>query len=270
MIKLYLKIFFFSSLLINYGKLSGQTSDFTAKLRIDIPASIFTTDHLGNIYIGYESNLTKYDATGTKTSTWSSGNNGVITYIDAGDPLKLIVFCGDFGVVHILDRNLAPASTPVNLTDFNISPPVIICSTSEGGFWLYNPLFAQLQRFDANLKPVFQSPDLYYNGSSPEEPFFMQEHEKNIYLNDLVNGLFVTDKFGTIKRIFPLKNLRTFQCFASDIIFLSSNNIVYFNFNTLKERLLPIPSGNILDVRTDGKHLYILDNKGVSVYNTDF
>lgn len=261
---------FLSILLMCNIKIDAQQSDFALLLKIEANATLFTIDILGNIYVVNENIITKYNKNGKKLSSWSSVNNGIITSIDASDPMKILVHFGEFGVITLLDNTLSPISASVSLSELGYIPPLNVCSASEGGFWIFDKSEAQLHQYSSNLKTIIKSPEIRFNNYLLPEPSFMLEHNNNIYISDTAKGVIITDKYGTVIRTLPFTNIKKFHCYNNNFIYCENNNIVFFNINTLKKTILSIPFSNFYEVKTDNNRIYILNNKGVNVYKLLF
>lgn len=268
MIRLFVISFFYFLLCVL--KINAQDSDFSLIFKIDTPSESFTTDIFGNIYIINGNIITKYNKNGQKISSWSSNNKGRITFADASDPMKILVYSGEFGVITLLDNTLTPVAGPVFLSELGYLPPLKVCSASEGGFWIFDNSEAQLHRYSNSLKSVVKSPEIRFNDLSIPEPSFLLEHNNNIYISDTAKGLIITDKYGTIIRTLPLKNIYDFHCLNNNLIYQEDNNVIFLNINTFKKNILSIPFSDFSGIRTDNDRLYLINNKGLRVFKMNY
>ncbi len=250
--------------------IKSQTSDFSEILRIDATADFFTVDVLGNIYLINNDYLTKYNKSGKVLSNWSSKNKGRITSVDTSDPMKILVNCGDFGIITLLDNNLNPVSEQISLAEMGFIPPFIVCNASEGGFWLFDNLQLQLIKFSNNLKIIVKSPEIKINENIPPQPVFMLEYNNNVFISDTNYAVLITDKYGALIRTLPIKKVKEFHCYNNYLIYNDVKNINFLNLNTLNTSCLSVPYDNYKSIKTDRNKLYILDNKGISIFNLSF
>ena len=75
-------------------------------LMIPQNTSFATADNFSNTYLvnGYE--LQKYDSTGLFVSRYSNNRLGRVGFVDATNPLKILIWYTDFQTAVFLDRNL--------------------------------------------------------------------------------------------------------------------------------------------------------------------
>ena len=87
------KIYF---LLITLTAFAFVTDQFSLVKTISIKTDFITTDNLGNCYAVRGNILEKYDYKGTLLKTYSNKQYGKISFVDATNPLKLLVFYNGF------------------------------------------------------------------------------------------------------------------------------------------------------------------------------
>src|ERR1044071_2201469 len=77
-------------------------------ISINIESTFITTDYLQNAYvINSQNSLVKFDSAGNKLFTYNSTRRGQLKFVDATNPLKLILSYPDFGDVVMLDNTLS-------------------------------------------------------------------------------------------------------------------------------------------------------------------
>jgi len=266
--KLFIKLFIITLSLIS-GNIVAQKSDFKAVLKINYSASNFETDIFGNIYMINNNKITKFNSNGEIITSWASNNMSQITSIDVSNPFKILVCFGNLGIVQLLDNFLTPISANISFTEIGLYPPIIVCNSYYGGFWIYNNSLFLLQKYDENLSLITKSHELKIN-DKPIEPYYITEFKNNVYISDTNIGIIITDKYGALIKIVPLNKIKEFNCYDDYIIYTNNDNIVFFNYNTLTQSSLKIPVKDVLKAQVKNNKLYVLNNQGLYVFNLSF
>ena len=137
----------FLSLILFFGHLlSGTCQDYQVVKTIEEFNGEFTTDYLGNIFLYSSGDLTRYDLNGNKTGIFSSREFGDISFVDATNPMKILVVYNDFSKAVLLDNGLA-ANVNFDLMLPGVPSFTIICSARDAGYWIYDPNNNQLIGF---------------------------------------------------------------------------------------------------------------------------
>lgn len=120
--------------------------------KINTLANYFTVDALQYVYLINSSNeIVRTDCSGTIYKTYSNKFLGTPTLIDAGNPLKILVFYPDYQTVIILDNQLSEIAE-LSLTGVKAGSgfqPSSICKhAGTDHIWMYDELSRKLIRFD--------------------------------------------------------------------------------------------------------------------------
>ena len=185
------------------------------------------TDTFGNIYVMSTNEISKYNAKGILQKTFSNKRYGKISFLDATNPLKILVYYKDFQQIVFLDDQLTLSNNPISLENLGYEQTSLVCSSMNNSFWLYNNQNNELVRYSKELQPLVKTGNLKQILQSDIKPNFIKEHNGNLYLNCPSFGILVFDIYGTFSKIIPLKNLAEF-----DIV---NGNVFYFENKTLKE-----------------------------------
>ncbi|MDD1475334.1 hypothetical protein MEO41_29325, partial [Dolichospermum sp. ST_sed4] len=73
---------------------------------------------------------------------------GNIGFVDASDPLKILLFYRDFGQIRFLDNSLSPQGNTILLDNIGFGSSTMVCSSDQNGIWLYEPVSFKLTRLD--------------------------------------------------------------------------------------------------------------------------
>lgn len=180
----------------------------------------YKIDRIGNAYFYDAKNaITKYETKIQRYTRYADLRSGKVSSIDVSNPLRVLVFYSDQGIVKFLDVNL----TEINSLQIRNTYPEgwisLVSSSNNNGIWMYDNLNRRLIKLDEQLNVVFQSGDLYLVLSQKINPTALFEYADELYLADAKNGVFVFDLFGGYKRTMPI--------FAENILQVESNKIIY-------------------------------------------
>ena len=109
----------------------------------------FTADNLGNIYgLTSGNQLKKIGLNGDSLAVFNDVRKyGKLFSVDASNPLRLVLFYKDFGIIVLLDRFLNLRTT-INLRTLNIFQVRAICQSYDNGIWLYDEQEAKLKKLN--------------------------------------------------------------------------------------------------------------------------
>jgi hypothetical protein len=187
--------------------------------------------------------------------------NGDISFVDAGDPFKILLFYEDFGLIEWLDNTLSPVSQ-IYLNEIGMDLASLACGSYQNGIWFYLPPFLQLKRLDQFLEPSDISGNLYKATGIEIKPNYMIERDNTLYLNDPIHGILILDKYGTFNKTIGIKGLESFQVFSRKIVFLENQQGKILDPAINEEGIIDLPVDNALTFRLSAgvkeKRLFVL------------
>lgn len=232
-------------LFLYFNSKSQQT--FTKLFSIPTEASIVSADILGNIYMVKGSEIVKYNVNGILCCTFSDRSYGAITSIDTRDPLRLLVFYKPFGIVLLLDNNLAEQSK-TELNALKIYDPLLVCSSEIQGMWVYDNATYRLYKFNAQLQAVSLSNDLRQDVMQNINPVMMSESDYWLVMRDQP-GLLVFDKMGNFFKSIKL-DAKGGQLIHDDWLYCNDDKLMRLNLrngeNTEVELPFPVINSSIV------------------------
>jgi hypothetical protein len=245
---------------------ANAQSDFKFIGKLEIVCTQFTIDPLGNIYIINGLNIQKYNKDLQKIADYSNAFLGNISFIDASDPLRILLYYREFNQAVWLDNFFQEIRSPVLLDDLGVEQAMLICSSSMNGFWIFNQLNNQLQYFDNNLNKIHES--IRLNPLTGEEkPVAMTEKNRMVYLNFPGTGILTFDQFGTYSRTLPIFPDLYFQVTDESILYLQKDTFKRYDLKTYKEEIIKLPeTENINSVMIRADNLFILEMDGILIY----
>jgi len=247
---------------------SIQDLNFTLIKSIPSSSSSITSDFLGNLYITKGNSLEKYDSEGELFKNLSNKNIGNLSFVDAHDPLKILLYYNSFQQIKYVDNMLAGSGNSISLDALGYSQTSLVCSSHNNGFWIYNPPTANLIRFDRNLKTSHQTGNINQLTGLVISPNFMTEQNNHLFVNNPLSGILVFDIYGTYSRTIPLKGLKEFQVSENEIFYFQDDKLKSYNLKTLEENEIVLPTSNVLMARTEKEKLYLLKEKSIDIYSS--
>lgn len=199
-------------------------------------------DDLGNIYVvGRDNSISLFRITGQKFA-FNEKSYGAVSNIDASNPLKVLVHYADANMLLILDNTLTEISR-INLEQLGVFGLNVVIGTSKmGGFWLYNPISQNLDRYAYNGQKVngTQLSSLFAN----IVPIHLFERDQKVYMSLDDGRLMVFDINGTYIYHLPAKLQinGAFQVEAGQIHFVRNDSLVTLNLESLEQKDLPLPT----------------------------
>jgi hypothetical protein len=225
-----------------------------------ISARSITTDELGNIYaIHTDNTLGRYNERGDSTGFYRSALNGNLSFVDATNPLRLLLYYRSFNKIQLLDRQLALKSE-VDLRNLRIYSPTAVATASDGNLWVYDPVNARILKLDESGGQVSESIDLRQQLSFVPKAAYLIERDRRLYLSDTARGILVFDQFATYITTLPFRNVGTFQAFDQQLVFARGDTLHSYDMQHFSEKLMPLPgqSEGIVDVCLNQRRLAIL------------
>lgn len=219
-----------------------------------------TTDELGNIYaIHTDNTLARYNSRGDSTGFYRSTLNGALGFVDATNPLRLLLYYPGFNKVQLLDRQLAFKSE-VDLRTLRIFSPTAVATASDGALWVYDPINAKLLKLDETGKQIAEGIDLRQQLSFVPRAAHLMERDRRLYLADTAHGILVFDQFATYISTLPFPGVAAFQAFDQQLVYGRGDTLRSYDMQTFRDKLLPLPrrEDGIVDVSLSQQGLAVL------------
>ncbi len=245
---------------INYG------NSFLFKELIKTDASFFTVDNLNNIYYLETGAIVKKEKSTGKTKHFSNPLYGQFNIIDSSDPLNILAFSSNMGIITFLDKNLVEKE-PYNPQDDLVSEkPELACNSRHEGFWIYYPGKWKFLRINRKNQVLASTPPMNKIGKKFSSPCFMIEKKSRLFVSDKNYGIFVFDIFGSFLFKIPVENICTFQIKNNKIIFHKNNHLYLYDFFLHEDSIFLLPEKKIKMVNINSPYIYLLTEKGIKKY----
>lgn len=233
-----------------------QTNDPVTRIKFTEQKSRLEIDGFGNMYVITDNEIVKYSATGNMQKKFSTKRYGKIDFVDAMNPLKILVYYKDFQQIMFLDDQLTETSSMISIETLGYEQTSVICSSTNNSFWLYDKQNNELLRFNSDLKALVKTGNLKRILDIDIKPNFMQEHNNYIYLNCPSEGILVFDIYGTFYKTIPLKKLKEFNIVNGDVFYYENNTLKQYQaqtFNTIEKQF---PDTLVKTVYWQNNHFY--------------
>jgi hypothetical protein len=198
-------------------------------------------DKFQNIYVTTsDPALVQFDEKGIKKSQFNEFKYGKFTLVDLNNPLSILIYYGDFGIVQILDRNLTLQSE-INLRSLGYQTNTAIGLGADNNIWFYNLEKLRLIKIDPTGKIIRKSNELI--GLIGKSIIKGQIWEQDNFLLARAPGFgwMLFDDFGGYIQTLPLPD-DEIQYFSNDkISYRTDDQINILDLNSMRVKSYPIP-----------------------------
>lgn len=257
------RLLLFSILLFTSGFISLS---YIHKATINTPVSYLTTDNLGNIYTINNDVLSKFYPNGNLFKTYNNKTLGKITYIDATNAMRPLVFYRDFYQVVFLDNTLTANGPVIDLLSLNFRQPQMVCTSSNNGIWVFDQLTQELYRLNQNFETTNKSGNLVQVLGNNINPIFLTEYNNMVYMSDNELGIMVFDIFGNYQKTLPIKTTDSFQITENKIYFTVDSVFYNYDFLSFEKEQIELPEKKFTFVRVEDNLLYISTKDTIKIF----
>lgn len=241
-----------------------QTSCFQANAQvvIDQAAESMAVDPQGNVYLIADAKLSKYASDGRLLSTYTNNMLGHISSIDADNPLKIMLFYKDAGVILFLDDQFAQIGDQIDLFAQGFSTISLAAYSSKSEIILYDEVNSELIILDMH----FNVKEKIHNNFEEFHPNRLFDvNEKMIVMQDAAQGVFFFDNFGTYEKNIMLLSENPIQIIENQIFYLAEKQLRSYDFQKLEGNILGnVPDGTKQALIYRDSYIF-LDDKGAFI-----
>ena len=242
-------------------------SNFSLIKTIDAESDFFTSDNQGNVYAVKGNELTKYDKTGKLLYKYSNKNFGNISFVDASNMLRVLVFYKDFLQVVLLDNTLSITGDPINIEKIGFQQTQLACSSHNNGIWIYDQQNFELIRFDNDMLKTQQTGNLTAALNVELQPDFMLEYDNKVYLNNPSTGILIFDVYGTYYKTIPVKNAKAIEPVGDWVYYMENDKVKAYNVKSTEEKEFNMPSEKFDNFRIELNVLMLHTPTSISLFS---
>jgi hypothetical protein len=230
----------------------------------------FTVDNIGNVYLLFQNGqLKKMQANGDSVAVFNNVRRFGKPYsIDAGNPLKVLLYFRDFGTIVILDRLLNNRSV-IDLRSQHLLQVNAIGQSYDNNIWIFDGLENKLRKIGDDGKLMDQSADLRMVFDSTPSPQIILDQDQAVYLYDTLKGVYVFDYYGGFKTRLPFTGWTDFRVINKSFFGRDGKFLYRYDPGNLNLQQMPIPqymSGAQKIIVVPGT-IYVLKDGELRIYS---
>lgn len=234
---------------------------------VNFEGQLHTIDKFGNIYVANGPRLTRFCNKGHITADFRSAFAGNITFIDASNPLQILIFYRDFNQVLFLSKNLIELSPAIVLGSIGVKNAELVCASEKGGFWVLDWLSREVKYFNQDFKLLNQTSLHGILNIVGDNPMFMTEHNSRLYISFPKSGVHYFDRLGTYLSYYPLGNVSEFQINMNHIVLVDYNKVKIFTKETGESQIIELNIDLPLkSARIEGDRLFVFTEQKIHIF----
>lgn len=225
--------------------------------KIVYPITSFTVGNLGELYtIDINNQLKKYDENGDSVGVFNQVTQyGKLSYVEAQNPWKVILFYENFSTIILLDKYLQVIGN-INLRSKNIFRVKAVTTSYDNNIWLFDEQDNKLKKIDDAGNLIFESVDLRLLFDEALTPQKIIDRDGYVYLYDPSHGLYQFDYYGSFKNKFTFLNWRGLSVQGKIIYGFDDDNMYQYEAPFPTVQVLPLPAA-----LQQSKHIQLMDHK---------
>lgn len=247
--------------------LAQQTApDFRLLYRAEAPVRFLTADPLGQVYvITPENELLQYNAQGGLAYKYQNFRHGELGWVDAGNPMNVLLFYPEFGQIVILDRTLSEIAQ-LNLPEMGFWNVRVIGRSADNQIWLYDPVQTLVRKISLTGESLAEGQPLSLLLPSPPFPLWITEQKQEVYMYDPEVGVLVFDPFGQFLKTIPTGAMEGLHVWNGEWTFWQHGELFLFQPLSLQTFHIGLPEPAITGVFQGGR-LVLQTPNGFAVYS---
>lgn len=248
------------------SQVSAQDTSYQLITEIKTSVTYFTTDALKNVYILNSDNiLQKYNIKGKLLFEYDQQNYGTVSYIDASNPLRVLVYYEEYLTATVLDRTLSELYV-FNLKDYDIFQVQAITGANDNGIWLYDEWTFQLKKISEQGTIERTSDDFSQVFSERISPKQLLISGNRMYINSPKVGILVFNFFGKYIQTIPLLIEKNFQLQNNQIIYFEGGQLHAYSLQSFQKTTINIQK-NVKNVQVVQQYLFLEMSEKVMIYS---
>lgn len=193
-------------------------------------------DRLEKIYVLYSDNtLDITNNLGLPTYTFANNQKGRISSVDVSNPLKVLVFFKDFGIVTVLDNTLSDVAS-IAMNEFGYDDVRAVAGSNDNNIWIYDAAQYQLIKIDNDGNELLASINLTELELNDLNPIDIVESGNKVYVVDEEIGIVVFDNFGQYIKLLPIAGLQEVYIDREVILYQRGKELISYNPKLIKNK----------------------------------
>jgi hypothetical protein len=270
-LKKYFRLFLLIVILFTGSILYAQDDSlFRFLKKVEYPISSFTVDNLGELYIiNIDNQLKKYNEKGDSVGVFNQVTKyGKLSYVEAQNPWKAILFYQDYLTIVLLDKYLN-VLTNINLRNQNIFRVNAVTTSYDNNIWLFDEQDNKLKKIDDNGNNLFETVDFRLLFDSVPTPQKIIDYDGFVYLYDPEKGLYTFDYYGSFKNRLSFLHWTDIEMIDKQIYGFDKDHLYRYAppFPDIKKYNLSPSLQNNNSIKVSNHRIYILKNQQLEIYS---
>lgn len=244
--------------------LKAQELDYTITLEAAIG---MTVDDAGNVFIAQaDKSVKKWNSEGDSIGEFRQVQYGAVSYLDATNPLELLVLYADFNRMLILDRLMSPKLN-IDFSKLGLYNTRVAAQSMDGKFWVFDQNANALKKFDQSFQLVIQSNDFRMDAGVYLQPTQLLERNSRVVLMDSLIGFVIMDRFGNFIELLNHTGAQWFQLLEDQLIWWDGDQLRAYHFVHKQLVEVSIPRfDKMVGLQVVQDKLYICTTDALRVY----
>lgn len=248
----------------------NQDTLFRFQRAINYPIVSFAVNNLGELYIINTNNqLKKINERGDSVGVFNQVTKyGKLSYVDAQNPWKTILFYENFSTIVLLDKYLNVV-TNINLRKQNIFGVKTVAASYDNNIWLFDEQENKLKKIDDAGKLLMETVDLRQLFDSVPSPVQIVDRDGFVYLYDPKNGVYVFDYYGSFKNKLTFPGWKGIAVIEKNLYGFDDTFLYSYGLGSLslKQYALPAAFKSYTSLKVGTNKIYFLKNNNLQIYS---
>ena len=237
--------------------------------KIEYPISSFTVDNLGELYIiNIDNQLKKYNEKGDSVGVFNQVTKyGKLSYVEAKNPWKAILFYQDYLTIVLLDKYLN-VLTNINLRNQDIFRVKAVTTSYDNNIWLFDEQDNKLKKIDDSGNRLFETVDFRLLFDSVPTPQKIIDYDGFVYLYDPEKGLYTFDYYGSFKNRLSFLHWTDIEIIDKQIYGFDKDHLYRYTppLPDVKKYSLSPSLQNNNSIKVSNHRIYMLKNQQLEIY----
>ena len=245
-------------------------SIFKFQKAINYPIASFTVNNLGELYIINTNNqLKKLNEKGDSVGVFNQVTKyGKLSYVDAQNPWKTILFYENFSTIVLLDKYLN-VLTNINLRKQNIFGVKTVAASYDNNIWLFDEQENKLKKIDDAGKVLAETVDFRLLFDSVPSPVQIVDRDGFVYLYDPQKGVYIFDYYGSFKNKISFHGWKNIAVIEKNLYGFDDTYLYRYGLGTLSltQYSLPVVFKNYTSLKVGANKIYSLKDNNLQIYS---
>lgn len=250
-------MFAFVTLLLFYIPTFSQLEEIW---RREVDAEKFYIDKLENYYFQKNNIITRTDKNFRQIATYDYRIFGNISYVDVSNPFVTLLFYKEFNRLVYLDNYFSELRDPIILDDLQLYNVDVACTSSLGGFWVYDNQNTRTVLVNSDLVKIQQGVNLYSMVKSSSATVIL-ESNNFLFLLFESGQVIILDKFGSFYKNINYLNIKHFDVLNDIAYFVTDSGLEIYKVQTGESIKYELPDMKIDGFRVSAGNLIFLSGK---------